>query len=173
MKRWTEIAAAALAVVMALAALGQWAIALLGGYGILLITGALTLLLALPVLMNTARSPEVTVEADGLRLSSAVWGQRRVPFAAIRAIVPDPALPPPGAEFYRRQAVGRRKYRPAEGRLLIIPALPLQYRIAGWFAGEGFTGVIAITTRAHPDYDRLMPQIEHGWAEARAAAGET
>lgn len=172
MKRWTEIAAAALAAVMALAALGQWAIALLGGYGIMLITGVITLLLALPVLMNSARSPEVAIEGDGLRLHSAVWGQRHVPFSAIRAIVPDPALPPPGAEVYRRQVVGRRRYRPAEGRLLIIPGLPLPFRIAGWFAGEGVTGVIAITTRTHPDYDRLMPRIERSWAEARAAAGE-
>ena len=44
--------------------------------------------------------------------------------------------------------------------MLIIPSLPLQYRFTGLFAGEGFTGVIALTNRSHTDYDALIKQVE-------------
>ena len=71
-----------------------------------------------------------------------------------------PLLPPKEVEAERRLAVGRRKYRPAEGKMLINPALPLPYRFTGIFAGAGFTGVVALTNRTHTDYDALIKQVE-------------
>ena len=55
--------------------------------------------------------------------------------------------------------VGKRKYRAAEGKMLIIPSLPLYYRFTGLFAGEGFVGVIGLTNRSHTDYERLIEQV--------------
>jgi hypothetical protein len=157
--RWLERAAAALVVVMLLAALAQALVGLAGGFPLLILTALFTAALALPVLMQTARAPCVVVREDGLLIQSAVWPERLVPYRDIIAIRDDPSLPPPGAEVLRKGAVGRAKYRPAQGRILLIHGLPLPYRITGWFAGAGLTGVIAIGSRTHPDYETLIAQI--------------
>ena len=78
----------------------------------------------------------------------------------MRAIKDYPLLPPKDAEVTRRAMVGKKRYRAAEGKMLIIPSLPLQYRFTGLFAGEGFTGVIALTNRSHTNYDALIKQVE-------------
>ncbi len=166
MNRTHELFAAGLSLVMAAAALLQVIIALIAGAPLLIITGILTALLALPVLQNTARSPQVMLENDGLTVQTTLWGARKVPFSTIQAIRDDPSLPPAGAEIYRKKAVGKAKYRPVEGKLIIASGLPLPYRLVGFFAGEGIKGVIAINSRSISNYDRLMPLIEQKWQQA-------
>jgi hypothetical protein len=131
-----------------------------GGYPLMSLAAVFLALLALPVLQNTARSPDIVLREDGLLLRPAVWRERLVPWADIAAVKDDPSLPPEGAEVYRRRAVGKAKYRPAAGRLLVLKRMPPQYRLAGFFAGEGLHAVISVNTRSHPDYDRLMAAIE-------------
>jgi hypothetical protein len=70
-----------------------------------------------------------------------------------------PLLPSADAETTRRLTVGRIKYRPAAGIMLVIPGLPPQYRIAGFFAGERAAPIIALTNRAHADYERLVEAV--------------
>ncbi|MBE2184054.1 MAG: hypothetical protein IAE89_11555 [Anaerolineae bacterium] len=169
MNRTHELFAAGLSLVMGIAALLQVIIALVAGAPLLIITGVLTALLALPVLQNTARSPQVTLENDGLTVQTTLWRARKIPFSAVQAIREDPSLPPPGAEIYRKKAVGKAKYRPVEGKIIIASGLPLPYRLVGFFAGEGIKGVIAINSRSMPNYDRLMPLIEQRWQQASEA----
>ena len=90
----------------------------------------------------------------------------------MRAIKDYPLLPPKDVEAARRALVGRQRYRAAEGKMLIIPSLPLPYRFTGLFAGEGFIGVIALTNRTHTDYDTLIKQVKK-YTNAHPAAPVT
>ncbi len=119
--------------------------------------------------MLTSATPAVSVAADGITIQPRVWRDRFVAWGEVRAIKDYPLLPPKDAEVTRRTMVGKKRYRAAEGKMLIIPSLPLQYRFTGLFAGEGFTGVIALTNRSHTNYDRLIAEVErHVKAEAEA-----
>lgn len=167
--RLTQYGGLALVGIMLAACGGQIALGLSGaGVGLLLITGLLTLGLIAPVMMLTAATPAVTVDADGITLRPHVWPERRIPWQAVREIKPYPLLPPRDAEMGRRALVGRRSYRPAEGKMLVIPSLGLPYRFTGFFAGEGFTGVIALTNRTHSNYESLIRTVEQYYAAARA-----
>lgn len=158
-ERLTQYGALALLVVMLLAALVQFALGLLG-LPLVFIMGLFTLLLAAPVVMLTTITPAVTVTPQGLLLKPVLWPGQSVAWDQIRAVKPNPLLPPAGAEIGRRTLAGRANYRPAEGLLLVIPSLPVYYRIAGLFAGEGFIGVIGLTNRAHSDYARLARVVQ-------------
>jgi hypothetical protein len=156
-----ERGAAALAGVMQLAALLALLFAFSDTRLFLLIGVALALLaLMLPVLMLTAASPALEVTDDALILHPRVWRSRAVPWSAVRALKPHPLLPLPESESMRRTMVGRANYQPVCGVLIVIPSLPLPYRILGVFAGEGFTGAIALTSRTHADYDAALREIE-------------
>lgn len=168
MNRTNELFAAILSLVMGIAALLQVLIALTNNAPLLFGTAIFTALLALPVLQNTARSPQVTLENDELTVKTTLWGTQKVPVAAIRAIKDDPSLPPAGAEIYRKKAVGKARYRAVEGKILVANGLPLPFRLVGFFAGEGLNAVIALNTRSAPDYDRLMPQIEQQWEASQS-----
>ncbi|NDJ61360.1 MAG: hypothetical protein GYB67_09555 [Chloroflexi bacterium] len=170
--RWyqlTQIAAVALIVLLILAALAQIALVLLGSPLLLAVVAAvIALALTAPLLMQTTISPPVTVSADGLTLRPLIWRQQAISWAAVESLKPYPLLTPASAEVVRRGLSGRSNYRPAEGMMLVIPALPLPYRVAGLLAGEGFTAVIALTNRTHTDYPALIAAvIDH----VRAAGG--
>lgn len=155
-----ERGGAALASVMLLASLIAFLLALSNPRLILMFGAGLTLLaLTAPVVMLTAASPAIEITDDALILRPLVWRRRALPWGSIRAIKPHPLLPLPESETARRRLVGRRKYQPARGMLIVIPSLPLQYRILGLFSGEGFTGAIAITSRTHNDYDAAISAI--------------
>ena len=161
-----ERGAAVLAGLMALAGIA----AILFGLGdgrlfLMLGVGVALLLLTLPVIMLTAASPAIEITDEVLILLPSVWRRRAVLWADIRAIKDHPLLPVQDGETLRRAMVGRRKYQMARGVLIVIPSLPLQYRVLGLFAGEGFTGAIAVTSRTHVDYDAAISEIE-GRAEA-------
>ncbi len=157
--RLAQYGGVALIVVMIAAALGQIALALVG-LPLFFVSGLITLGLTAPVLMLTSATPAVTVSAEGITLQPRIWRERFVRWNEIRAVKDYPLLPTRDAESGRRALVGRQRYRPAEGKMLVIPSLPLQYRFTGLFAGEGFVGVIGLTNRAHTDYERLIRQVK-------------
>lgn len=156
--RLNQYGGAALMVVMILGAVGQFALALLG-LPLLLLGGIVTLALIAPVMMLTTATPAVSVSADGITLLPRVWPQRSVAWGEVREIRDYPLLPPENIEPGRKLMVGRRRYRPAEGIMLVIPSLPLYYRFTGVFAGAGFSGVVGLTNRTHTDYDALVQQV--------------
>ena len=159
--RLTQYGALALIVLMLIGAIGQFALALSGlQLGLLWLTGMITLLLIAPVLMLTTATPAVNVTAEGIQILPVIWRNRSIRWDDIRAIKPYPLLPPADVESGRRALTGRRRYRPAQGIMLIVPSLPLQYRLTGLFAGEGFVGVIALTNRTHRDYEQLLQTVE-------------
>ena len=147
-----------LAVVMIIGALGQIVLATLG-LPLFLLSGITTLLLIAPVMMLSTATPAVRVSAEGITIQPRVWRERLVRWDDIKAIKDYPLLPPKDVESGRRALVGKKRYRPAEGKMLIIPSLPLPYRFTGFFAGEGFRGVIGLTNRTHTDYERLIEQV--------------
>jgi hypothetical protein len=157
--RIAQVGGLILAVVMIAAALGQFALATVG-LPLFVFSGIVTLLLIAPVMLLTSATPAVTVTPEGITLQPRVWRERFIRWDEVRAIKPYPLLPPKDVEAERRALVGKRRYRPAEGVMLIIPALPLQYRFTGLFAGEGFTGVVALTNRSHTDYDSLLREVQ-------------
>ena len=159
--RLAQVGGVVLIAVMVAGALGQFALALASaGLPLFWLSGIVTLLLTSPVMMLISATPAVTVSAEGITLQPRVWRERFVRWQDIREIREYPLLPPGGTEAERRLAVGRRRYRPAEGKMLLIPSLPLQYRFTGLFAGVGFTGVIALTNRTHTEYEVLIRQVE-------------
>ncbi len=157
--RLAQYGGAALAAVMVAGALGQFALAL-AGLPLLLLGGIVTLALAAPVLMLTTATPAVSVAPDGITLQPRLWGRRFVRWDEVRAVKDYPLLPPENVEPGRKALVGRKRYRAAEGKMLVIPSLPLPYRVTGLFAGEGLTGVVGLTNRTHTDYDTLIRQVE-------------
>jgi hypothetical protein len=157
--RISQIGGLVLIVVMIAAALGQFVLAL-SGLPLLLFSGIITLLLIAPVMLLTSATPAVTVSADGITIQPRVWRARFVRWDEVRAVKPYPLLPPKDVEVGRRAFVGRRRYRPAEGIMLVIPSLPLVYRFTGLFTGEGFTGVIGLTNRTHTEYEALIQQVQ-------------
>ena len=158
--RLIQYGAAALLLVMLLAAALQVVLALLIQPGLLfLLTALLTLALIPFVLTLTTATPPISVDEHGLTITPVIWKSHVIPWAEITALKPYPLLPQENAEVTRRMLVGRKKYRPVEGVMLVIPALPVQYRIIGVLAGEGWTPVIAVTSRTHTDYDRIVAYI--------------
>jgi hypothetical protein len=148
-----------LTIVLILAGLGQLGLAFTS-QPLFALNAIITLLLIAPVTMLTTATPAVSIAPDGITLKPCVWRERFVPWSDVREIKDYPLLPPKDAEVVRALLQGRRRYRPAEGKMLVIPALPLQYRFTGLFAGAGFTGVIGLTNRTHTDYEALIQQVE-------------
>ena len=167
--RFTQYGAVGLILVMLVATPLQIALGLLGlPGGLLVFTGIATLLLTPPVLILTAATPQVTVSSEGITIQPLIWKERFVPWREVQAIKDYPLLPPSGSEVGRKALAGRRRYRPAQGKMLVIPGLPVQYRVTGYFAGEGFTGVIALTNRTHRDYDKLIKKAMIYFEDANA-----
>jgi MFS family permease len=129
------------------------------GLPLMMIAALFALGLACAALLPTTAAPAVTLTERELIARSRVWGRHAAPWSAVGAPKPYPLLPPAGAEIMRRALVGRKRYRPAQGVLIRVRTLPLPYRIHGWFAGEGFAPAIALTNRAHRDYDRLVDAV--------------
>lgn len=132
---------------------------LIQGALLFFITAVLTFLLAMPLLMYTTATPPVTVDKHGITVQPALWREQNIPWADVQMVKPYPLMPAEDAEVVRKALVGRKTYRPAAGLMLIVPALPLVYRFTGWFAGEGFTPVIALTNRTHKNYEHLAKQV--------------
>lgn len=160
LNRINQYGMAALLIIMLVAVVAQFALVILDPRNILMLfSGIVTLLLTLPVLMQTTMTPALTVEPDGLTITPVVWKPLRVAWSEVQAVKHYPLLPDAGAEVGRKALVGSKNYRPAEGKMLVIPSLPVQYRVNGFFCGEGLTPVIAFTNRSHRDYDKLLKKV--------------
>ncbi|MCB9457583.1 MAG: hypothetical protein H6671_16475 [Anaerolineaceae bacterium] len=170
LNRITQYGAAALLAVLLLAALAQIVLALLGGPGFLVASGLLTLALTPFIGLLLVATPPVTVNQQGLTIHPLLGREHTIPWDAVRAFSDYPLLPVPDAEIGRKAMTGRRKYRPAEGKMLVIPGLPARYRLTGLFVGEGFTGVIALTNRTHTQYDVLIQAVTRYVASRRPEA---
>jgi hypothetical protein len=156
----TQYGAVAILLLIGLLLASQVGLALGGAPPFLLLITSLTLaLLTLPTLMQVTAAPAVIVDDEGLTLVPRLLRPRPVAWHAITAIKPNPLLPSPDTEGLRQALIGRSQYRAAEGILLIVPSLPWMYRCTGFFAGEGFTGVIALTNRTHRDYAALAAAV--------------
>ncbi len=118
-----------------------------------------SLSLTMPLLMSTVIAPAIKVSDEGLTLIPVIWKEHQVKWSDIKAIKPYPLLPPADAEVTRKIAVGKVKYAPANGVMLIIPQLSWMYRIGGFFVGEHLQPIIAITNRAHSQYGELLYAI--------------
>lgn len=149
------ITAIAIIVVLLAAPLQIILAAALGNAPLFYITGVLSLLLVLPLLLYSAATPPATLTPDGLVLHPIIWPEQTILWEQVIALKRYPLLPPVETEPVRKAAVGRQKYQPAAGLMLVVPALPLPYRAVGFFTGEGFKPVVAFTNRTHTSYDRL------------------
>lgn len=127
--------------------------------GIMLVSALLTLLLSLPLLLFLFATPEVSLSEGGIEVRPVVGRAHLLPWKSVRAIKDYPLLPRPDQETERRALMGRRKYRAAAGKMLLVEGLPFQYRAAGFFSGEGWRPVIALTNRTHTDYEALIGQV--------------
>lgn len=132
---------------------------LVGAPEAFLLIGFVVALMIFPLLMQTAVAPAVTIQPEGLTIHPFYWKDQTIPWDEIAAVKVYPLLPSKDEEITRKYAVGKKNYRIAEGIMLIIPSLPPQYRIAGFFAGEHAKPVIALTNRAHTDYDELVKSV--------------
>lgn len=160
LNRLIQYGALIIVVILIIMAPLQVMLTLAGAPGGLFICSAfVTLLLALPLLMLTAITPSISTSPEGITIDPAIWKSHQIAWDDIQAVKVFPLLPQADAEITRKIFVGRKKYNPAEGIMLVIPALPMQYRIAGFFAGAGSQPIIAITNRAHNDYDQLFTTI--------------
>jgi hypothetical protein len=161
-QRTAHLAAGALILAMLFGVIGQVLLVISGIFtGVMLISAGVTLLLILPVIMLTTATPPVTLSAEGITVQPHLWRARFVAWGDVQALKAYPLLPPQDTEVLRRAAVGRKRYQAASGVMLIMPTLPLQYRVHGFFAGEGFTPVIALTNRTHQDYPELLRQLDN------------
>ncbi len=160
LNRVTQYGAVALLVAMALGAIGLLAVVLFDQRFIMLAFGSVLLLALMPpVVMLTTISPPLTVDSEGLTIRPVIWKERRVAWSEVSAFKDFPLLPQPDSEIGRKLVGGRKSYRAAAGKMLVIPTLPAIYRINGFFCGEGLTPVIAFTNRSHADYDRLLKKV--------------
>ena len=164
--RITQYGAAVVIIIMALAAVLQVLLAVFVVPSLIFLLTALFTALLIPfMLVLTTATPAVTVTPEGITVHPVIWKARSFGWDAVQAVKTYPLLPPPDGETSRKMLTGRSNYRPAEGLMLVIPALPVQYRITGLLAGEGFTPVIAVTTRTHDRYDVLAKKINIYFSE--------
>jgi hypothetical protein len=147
---------------MIFATLGLLALAVLIPALLMALMGLLVALLMLPVAMLLSVSPPITVDSTGLTLRP-FWGKSQViAWDQITEMRVYPLLPQTDQEVEWRLMQGRKRYRTAEGYMLVVPALPLRYRAAGLFTGVRGQPIVAFTNRSHSDYETLLQQIrEH------------
>ena len=156
----TQSAAVAFVVLALILLIVQLSLILSGQSPLLIFFTSITLVILIaPALWLTAAAPPVTLLQHGLRLQPRLWRSTEVVWGDIDAVKPYPLLPDKQGEGVRRVLMGRQKYQSAKGYMLIIPSLSWQYRFTGFFAGEGFTPVIALTNRTHTDYATLIAYV--------------
>jgi hypothetical protein len=156
--RIRQIGAIALIIIMLLAALALVILAGVIGAPLFAIMALLILLLIAPVLLLLVNTPPVQIAPDGLRLLT-LTGEKFIAWEAVVSVRRYPLLPAPEQESMRRLLVGRQKYVPAKGIMLLIPELPLLYRIAGVLAGAQGVPIVTFTNRTHTDYDVLVQRV--------------
>ncbi|GAB5491134.1 MAG: hypothetical protein Phog2KO_13490 [Phototrophicaceae bacterium] len=124
-----------------------------------IVMGILVLLLSVPLFMGLLNTPPVIISDEGLLIQGFMGRETQIAWHEIEGVSDYPLLPQANQEILKQYLVGRKKYRAAEGIMLIIPSLPVLYRFAGFLAGEGGQPIIAFTNRKHTDYAILKQRI--------------
>ncbi len=171
--RLSQAVLSAMLVLLALSVPLQVLLALLLGAVLFVMTALFSALLCLPLILGTSATPPVDLHADGLTLRPWLWPARRFTWAEVAEIRDYPLLPSQDGETLRRYMVGRKHYQPAEGIMLIVPGLPLNYRVVGFFAGADRRPTVALTNRSHADYVKLRQAVRKGIKHAHADTAST
>jgi len=124
--------------------------------GMFVLTAILSLALILPLILMMSATPPITLSREGVTIQPGIGKPSTLTWASVTEIKPYSLMPPEDSETTRRLVVGRKKYRPAAGTMLVCEGLPWRYRVVGAFAGEGFKPVIAVTNRTHAEYDQFV-----------------
>jgi len=114
----------------------------------------------MPIVMLMSITPKITLSDESIRIKAQWWSEHEFAWGDILDYKPYPLLPLRDHEVERRLMQGRTKYIQATGMMLVVDGLPWQYRMGGIFAGERGKAVIAVTNRAHTDYDKLKRQLD-------------
>ena len=120
----------------------------------------ITLMLTAPLLLYLTVTPTVSLDDAGLTVHPFIGKSHYIDWDAIQAVQDYPLLPRQSHEVNKRLVVGRKRYKQAEGIMLITSQLPMVYRVGGLFAGERGRKIIALTNRTHDDYDHLVRQVK-------------
>lgn len=139
---------------------GQFILAVLLHSGLFAVTGVVLILLIPLVLMLLSATPPLMLNAQGITIQPIIWKQRFIRWEDVVAYREYPLLPPAAQERERRLLVGKQKYKPAQGKMLVVRGLPFQYRAAGYFAGAHSQPIIAVTNRSHRDYEALVKHLD-------------
>ena len=119
----------------------------------------ITLALTAPLILYLTATPTVSIYETGLTVYPFVGKSHAIDWEDIHAVKEYPLLPRQNHEVNKRLLVGRKRYKQAEGIMLIVPRLPMVYRVGGLFVGEHGGKIIALTNRTHTDYDHLVKQV--------------
>lgn len=155
----------AMLLLMLFSMMGQIWVAVANGAWIFIIMALLVGLLAIPVLALITATPRLILDDEGIRLEPIVWPRQFVAWQDVLRMEDYPLLPEPDQEVLRRAFLGRKRYRPAEGKMLIVRGLPPQYRAAGLLAGVRGEPIIVVTNRSYADYDALVQTLERRLAD--------
>ncbi len=115
--------------------------------------------LGLPLIMRLSITPPITCTPTGFSLHPRYGQTQTLTWADVVSVAHFPLLPTEDTEVVRRATVGRDNYAPAQGIMLVIPALSWRYRVGGFFAGAGGQPIIALTNRSHRNYEALVQAV--------------
>jgi hypothetical protein len=129
---------------------------------LLCVSTLLTAVLVIPLLLQTALHPEISITSDGLILRPMLWPPQFVAWDSLTQIVAHPLI-------YNDAAMGRvlygKRYRPREGAVVVLnPAAHVWpvYRLVGQLAGAGNVPAFAISNTTHTGYESLIKLLrEH------------
>lgn len=122
--------------------------------------GFVTWLLLLPLTLATSATPPVTITEQGILLRPLIWSNVQLDWQDIIEVKNYPLLPSEDSETVRRGFVGRKNYQVAGGMMVVVKQLPINYRVVGFFTGEGFRPVFAFTNRSHENYKQLITEFD-------------
>lgn len=123
------------------------------------LSAVITLLLVAPMLLYLVTTPTVSLTDAGMMIHPFIGKAHHLAWDDIDRVAYYPLLPRQNHEVNKRLVVGRKRYKPAEGIMLISSQLPQVYRVGGVFAGERGRKLIALTNRTHNNYDYLHKQV--------------
>lgn len=123
------------------------------------LSALITVALAAPLILHLTVTPTVSLHEGGMTVHPFIGKAQHIDWEDIHAVKEYPLLPRQSHEVNKRLVVGRKRYKQAEGIMLIVPRLPMVYRVGGLFVGERGRKIIALTNRTHTDYDHLVKQV--------------
>jgi len=123
------------------------------------LSAGITLLLTSPILLYLFTTPTVSLDTNGITIHPLIGKPHTLTWEDIDRVDYYPLLPRQNHEVNKRLMVGRKRYKPAEGIMLLSSKLPMVYRVGGIFAGERGRKLIAVTNRTHVNYDQLHKYI--------------